>query len=38
MMEESNYNDYQKMINLQKELDILETELENKFIEWESLM
>lgn len=38
MSEESNYNDYQRMITLQKELTTLEKELEDKIKEWETLI
>lgn len=37
MLEESNYNDYQKMTELQKELEELDREIEEKLEEWEML-
>ena len=38
MSEEFNYNDYQKMIKLQKELNVLEKDLEIKYKDWENLI
>jgi len=37
MLEETNYNDYQKMLYLQKELEELDKEIEDKLNEWEKL-
>ena len=37
MLSESNYNDYEKMLELQKELEKLDKEINGLFTEWENL-
>ena len=37
MLKETTYNDYQKMMELQKELEIIDKEIEEKLKEWELL-
>ena len=37
MLEETNYNDYQKMLELQNELVILNKEIDELMKEWEIL-
>jgi len=37
MLEETNYNNYQKMIVLQKQLEDINKEIEQKLEEWERL-